>query len=67
MHFKKKIYLILYVNDVKFIESDKHTLDEISCQITEHFQITDLDQIHYYFDMKIEVNCQTQDSMIHLS
>src|SRR6266513_3003456 len=60
MHFKKKIYLTLYINNVKFIESDKHVFDKISCQITKHFQITNLDQIHHYFDMKIEFDCQNQ-------
>src|SRR5205809_711165 len=65
MHSEKKIYLTLYVNDIKLIGSDKHTLDEISHQIAEHFQITDLDQIHHYLDMKIKFDCQNQT--IHLS
>src|SRR5205814_10546886 len=43
----------------------KHALDEISCQITKHFQITNLDQIHHYLDMKIKFDCQNQT--IHLS
>ena len=60
MHSEKKIYLTFYVNDVKLIESDKHALDKISCQIVEHFQITNLDQIHYYLDMKIKFDCQNQ-------
>src|SRR5437762_13509523 len=60
MHFKKKIYLTFYINNVKLIESDKHTLNEISCQITKHFQIMNLGQIHHYFDMKIKVDCQSQ-------
>src|SRR5436190_24018205 len=67
MHHKKKIYLILYINNIKFIESDEHALDEISCQIAEHFQIMNKDQIHHYLSMKIEINCQAQDSTIHLS
>src|SRR5438034_9060138 len=67
MHSEKKIYLILYINNVKFIESDEHALNEISCQIAEHFQITNKDQIHHYLDMKIEINHQAQDSMICLS
>ena len=69
MHSEKKIYLILYVDNIKLIESDKHALDEISHQITEHFQIMNLDQIHHYLDMKIEVDCQSQhqDLMICLS
>ena len=67
MHFEKKIYLILYINNIKFIESDEHALDEISCQIAEHFQIMNKDQIHHYLSMKIEINCQAQDSTIHLS
>src|SRR5436190_13845152 len=60
MHLKKKIYLTLYVNNIKFIESDKHAFDEISCQITKHFQITNFDQIHHYLDMKIKFDCQNQ-------
>src|SRR5438046_2197622 len=69
MHLKKKFYLIFYVNNVKFIESDKHALDKISCQITKHFQIMNLSQIHYYLDMKIEIDCQNQcqDLTIHLN
>src|SRR5947207_10292851 len=60
MHLKKKIYLIFYVNNIKLIESDKHTLDEISHQIVKHFQIMNLSQIHHYLDMKIEVDHQSQ-------
>ena len=67
MHHKKKIFLTLYINDIKLIESDEHALNEISHQIAEHFQITDKDQIHHYLNMKIEINCQAQDSTIHLS
>src|SRR5437773_5244063 len=67
MHHKKKIYLTLYVDNIKLIESDKHNLNEISCQIAEHFQITNKDQIHHYLSMKIEINHQAQDSTIHLS
>src|SRR5947207_420766 len=67
MHHKKKIYLTLYIDNIKLIESDKHALDEISHQIAEHFQITDKNQIHHYLSMKIEINCQAQDSMICLS
>ena len=64
---QKKIYLTLYINNIKLIESDKHVLDEISHQIAEHFQIMNKDQIHHYLSMKIEINCQAQDSMICLS
>src|SRR5436190_22249007 len=69
MHSEKKIYLILYIDDVKLIESDKHALDEISCQIMKHFQIINLDQIHHYLNIKIEVDCQSQcqDLMICLN
>ena len=59
MHLEKKIYLILYIDDVKFIEFDEHTFDEINHQIMKHFQITDLDQIHHYLDMKIKVDHQS--------
>src|SRR5437762_11390699 len=65
MHLKKKIYLILYIDNIKLIESDKHTLDKISHQITKHFQIMNLDQIHHYLDMKIKFDCQNQT--IHLN
>src|SRR5205809_4331908 len=65
MHLKKKIYLTLYINNVKLIESDKHAFNKISHQIMKHFQITNLGQIHHYLDMKIEFNCQNQT--IHLN
>ena len=67
MHHEKKIYLTLYINNIKLIESDEHALDEISHQIAEHFKIMNKDQIQHYLDMKIEINHQAQDSMIHLS
>src|SRR5947207_6614772 len=67
MHSEKKIYLIFYINNIKLIESDKYTLDEISHQIAEHFQITNKDQIHHYLSMKIEIDHQAQDSTVHLS
>src|SRR5437773_2020184 len=60
MHLKKKIYLIFYIDNIKFIESDKQALNEISHQITKHFQIMNLNQIHHYLDMKIKVDCQSQ-------
>src|SRR5947207_13400592 len=65
MHSEKKIYLILYIDNIKLIESDEHTLNEISYQIMKHFQITNLDQIYHYLDMKIKFDCQNQT--IHLS
>src|SRR6266480_4941466 len=69
MHSEKKIYLILYIDDIKLIEPDEHIFDEINHQIAEHFQITDLSQIHHYLDMKIKIDCQSQhqDLTIHLS
>ena len=60
MHHKKKIYLTFYIDNVKLIESDEHTFDEISHQIAKHFQITNKDQIHHYLDMKIEFDHQNQ-------
>ena len=60
MHSEKKIYLILYINNVKLIESDKQALNEINHQIMKHFQIMNLSQIHHYLGMKIEVDCQSQ-------
>src|SRR5216117_1918840 len=60
MHHEKKIYLILYVDDIKLIESDEHALNEISHQIAEHFKIMNKDQVHHYLDMKIKVDCQNQ-------
>src|SRR5437773_10506020 len=60
MHSEKKIYLTLYINNVKLIESDEQALDEIIHQIAEHFQIMNLSQIHYYLDMKIKVDHQSQ-------
>src|SRR5436190_11759208 len=69
MHSEKKIYLTFYVNNVKFIESDEQAFNKINHQIMKHFQITNLDQIHHYLDMKIEIDYQSQhqDLMICLS
>src|SRR5436190_1641421 len=67
MHHKKKIYLIFYINNIKLIESDEHVLNEINHQIAEHFQIMNKNQIHHYLNMKIEIDCQAQDSTICLS
>src|SRR5437762_6211755 len=69
MHSKKKIYLIFYIDNIKFIESDKQALNEISHQIVKHFQIMNLSQIYHYLDMKIKVDHQSQhqDLMICLS
>src|SRR5204863_6242667 len=60
MHSEKKVYLILYVDDIKLIEPDKQALNEISHQIVKHFQITDLGQVHHYLDMNIKVYHQSQ-------
>ena len=69
MYSEKKIYLILYINNIKLIKSDKYIFNKISYQIAKHFQITDLSQIHHYFNMKIKVDYQSQhkDLMICLS
>ena len=60
MHPEKKVYLTLYVDDVKLIGPDEQALDEVSRQIAEHFQITDLGQVHHYLGMKVEVDRQNQ-------
>ncbi len=42
MHREKKVYLTLYVDDVKLIGPNEETLDEIARQIAEHFNIKEL-------------------------
>ena len=53
MHHKKKIYLILYVNDIKLIRSDEVNLDAVHQQIADRFKIKNLDKIHHYLNMKM--------------
>ncbi len=48
--------MILYVNNVKLIESDKIILNFISQQIAACFDIKNLDHTHHYLDMKMKQN-----------
>ena len=52
--------MIFYINNIKFIKSDEQAFNEINHQIVKHFQIMKLNQIHYYLDMKINVDHQNQ-------
>ena len=64
-HKTKQIYITLYVDDLKLIESDKSILDFISQQISAWFDIQNLEHIHHYFEMKMKQNCEIKT--IHLS
>src|SRR5436190_19513016 len=56
---------MIYVNDIKLIESDEADLDTVHQQIVNRFEIKNLDKIHHYLDMKMIYNHQQQK--IHLS
>ena len=62
---KQQIYLTIYIDDVKLIESDKADLDTVHQQIVNRFEIKNLDKIYHYLDMKMIYNHQQQK--IHLS
>src|SRR5947207_15109429 len=51
---------MIYINDIKFIKSDKANLDTIHQQIVNKFEIKNLDKIHHYLNMKMIYNCQQQ-------
>src|SRR5436189_3162182 len=56
---------MIYVNDVKLIESDEADLNAVHQQIVNRFEIKNLDKIHHYLNMKMIYDCQQQK--IHLS
>src|SRR5437762_6827548 len=56
---------MIYIDDVKLIESDEADLDAVHQQIVNRFEIKNLDKIHHYLNMKIIYDCQQQK--IHLS
>ena len=56
---------MIYVDDVKLIESNKLNLDTVHQQIVNRFKIKNLDKIHHYLSMKMIYDCQQQK--IHLS
>ena len=56
---------MIYVDDVKLIESDEADLDAVHQQIADRFEIKNLDKIHHYLSMKMIYDCQQQK--IHLS
>src|SRR5438034_4458295 len=56
---------MIYMNDIKLIDSNETDLDMIHQQITDRFEIKNLDKIHHYLSMKMIYNCQQQK--IHLS
>ena len=49
---------MIYVDDVKLIESNKLNLDTVHQQIVNRFKIKNLDKIHHYLDMKMIYNYQ---------
>ena len=55
---KWQIYLTIYIDDVKLIESDKADLDTVHQQIVNRFEIKNLDKIHHYLNMKMIYNHQ---------
>src|SRR5438477_12958523 len=56
---------MIYVNDIKLIDSNKTDLDIIHQQIADKFEIKNLDKIHHYLSMKMIYDHQQQK--IHLS
>src|SRR5437762_11490326 len=56
---------MIYINDVKLIESDEADLDAVHQQIANRFEIKNLNKIHHYLKMKMIYNHQQQK--IHLS
>src|SRR5438034_2841707 len=56
---------MIYVDDVKLIESNELNLDTVHQQIADRFEIKNLDKIHHYLNMKMIYDCQQQK--IHLS
>src|SRR5438034_4645825 len=56
---------MIYVDDVKLIESNELNLDTVHQQIADRFKIKNLDKIHHYLDMKMIYDCQWRK--IHLS
>ena len=64
-HKTKQIYITLYIDNLKLIESDKSILDFISQQISAQFNIQSLEHIHHYLRMKMKQNCEIKT--IHLS
>ena len=52
-HKDKKVYLTIYVDDIKLIESDESMLDSIYEQITKRFDINKLSETYHYLEMKM--------------
>ena len=44
---------MIYVNDIKLIESDESMLDSICEQITKRFDINKLNETYHYLEMKM--------------
>ena len=49
---------MIYVNNVKLIDSNEMNLDTIHQQIVTKFEIKNLDKIHHYLNMKMIYDCQ---------
>ena len=49
---------MIYIDDVKLIESDEADLDTVHQQIVNRFEIKNLDKIHHYLNMKMIYDCQ---------
>src|SRR5436190_6589632 len=56
---------MIYIDDVKLIDSNETDLDAVHQQITDRFKIKNLSKIHHYLNMKMIYNHQQQK--IHLS
>src|SRR5438034_7751578 len=56
---------MIYMNDIKLIDSNETDLNIVHQQIVNRFEIKNLDKIHHYLDMKMIYDHQQQK--IHLS
>ena len=52
-HKDKKIYLMIYIDDIKLIELDESMLDSICEQIAKRFDINKLNETCHYLEMKM--------------
>lgn len=60
MHPEKKVYLTLYVDDVKLVGPNEEVLDKIAMEIAKYFNIKELGHARHYLGMKVEFDRENQ-------
>ena len=52
----KFMIIIIYINDILIFRDNDKNMKKIQDSLTKQFKITDLDEMSYYLDIKIDIS-----------